>query len=729
MIATISGVQQSVRIEASNLTSVQMPVSDPTVCQFPGSIVFSTGRSFVTPSDNNTKVLDELASQLSLGKSLAGKHLLVVGHTDSTGSAEVNKRVSEARAKSVSALLEHKTAKWNELFFAESWGGAEVERMLAFVKHTRPADLAGLPTDPSAYLPSVAETVRSELFLSYFKSLVGDAANQSVTLGCGHRHLLRGSKSAPSRNEGEPIIGKFGGNRRVDFFFFEAVPSNFSCESYPTWTLACGIDSVPDIKELPNEVYVSPNGNDASGDGTRKQPFQSVGHGVAQVLERKNDQPKNVILLPGSYQEPIAIQDVSPSAKLTIAGEKLGTVIVRGMKNAPQILVLRSKSICVESLILDGSGTRHSGLHIIESEDVAIENNTIRKNKSTSDGGEIKATRCSYLKILRNTIEQNKTDSNGGGIYVERSTFVVSDNVIQHNTAKLAGGGIAIHAGGTTLDSHINRNQIAGNQTQVRIASLEHDLLKVFTDPRGGGGGVSLFDASPNISDNRIVGNVSARGGGVECHRGAYPKIVRNRFERNIAEKRGAGEDLDGDGGGVAVSDFNPNFISNRETIELEENEFIANVAEDDGGGFHCTALTNVSIAGGEFRDNMAANNGGGLSATFGSSIQVLPVGFIRNESVNSHRTNDIGGGAVRLRNIKNASFASCRFIENRSNDYGRRAICEMFRLQKTPKCFPAISGCVGINNWKTDHQVLRVSKKCRGSWWRWCSDLRVQRW
>jgi outer membrane protein OmpA-like peptidoglycan-associated protein len=70
------------------------------VLTLPGSVYFATGRSDVLPG-----VRDRVAE---IGKALANvpdKHILIEGHTDSTGRAELNLRLSELRAESIKAVL------------------------------------------------------------------------------------------------------------------------------------------------------------------------------------------------------------------------------------------------------------------------------------------------------------------------------------------------------------------------------------------------------------------------------------------------------------------------------------------------------------------------------------------------------------------------------------------------------------------------------------------------
>ena len=89
LLARLQQLEHSTRVEARGI-----------VVTLPGSIYFATNRSDLQPA-----VRSRLAD---IGKTLASaadRHILIEGHTDSTGSAAYNLRLSELRAESVKAVL------------------------------------------------------------------------------------------------------------------------------------------------------------------------------------------------------------------------------------------------------------------------------------------------------------------------------------------------------------------------------------------------------------------------------------------------------------------------------------------------------------------------------------------------------------------------------------------------------------------------------------------------
>ncbi len=89
LLARLRDLEKSTRVEARGI-----------VITLPGSIYFATNRSDLQPAIR-TRLAD-------IGTALASapeRHLLIEGHTDSTGKATYNLKLSELRAESVKAAL------------------------------------------------------------------------------------------------------------------------------------------------------------------------------------------------------------------------------------------------------------------------------------------------------------------------------------------------------------------------------------------------------------------------------------------------------------------------------------------------------------------------------------------------------------------------------------------------------------------------------------------------
>jgi outer membrane protein OmpA-like peptidoglycan-associated protein len=86
------------RLSAANAAVKQEPRG--TVITLQGNVLFASGKSVLLPGAQSS--LNQVADAL---KDQSDKKILVEGHTDSTGSADMNMQLSQARAQSVSTYL------------------------------------------------------------------------------------------------------------------------------------------------------------------------------------------------------------------------------------------------------------------------------------------------------------------------------------------------------------------------------------------------------------------------------------------------------------------------------------------------------------------------------------------------------------------------------------------------------------------------------------------------
>ncbi len=79
------------------------------------SAMFTTGSADLTP--DGLRQVKKLAAAMTTGQGHDAGLLLVVGHTDATGSASLNQRLSEQRARNVGRVLEQAGISANRLYF------------------------------------------------------------------------------------------------------------------------------------------------------------------------------------------------------------------------------------------------------------------------------------------------------------------------------------------------------------------------------------------------------------------------------------------------------------------------------------------------------------------------------------------------------------------------------------------------------------------------------------
>ena len=232
---------------------------------------FAFARSF--PTREALQQLSEIAEDL-MAKDESGAPLdrkaLVFGHTDRSGSEELNKELSERRAKAIYALFTHDDAAWEELFsntkpgkyWNEKWDVWEVQHMLNALacgdaKGTplaetgirdartieaihrfqsgdypdKPAEQAPLPASSTLGKPG-----RKELFLAYAKRVSRDPVPKDSLVDVdGHKFMGCGEFNPLS------LAAKDAESRRAIVMVFDGV-------SAPSKPLPCRIGSIKPCK-------------------------------------------------------------------------------------------------------------------------------------------------------------------------------------------------------------------------------------------------------------------------------------------------------------------------------------------------------------------------------------------------------------------------------------------------------------------------------------------------
>ncbi len=200
------------------------------------------------------------------------------------------------------------------------------------------------------------------------------------------------------------------------------------------------------------------------------------------------------------------------------------------------------------------------------------------------------------------------------------------------------GGGVYVHAGANGLQ--VSNNVIVGNSGAygggVRVGTPyagdnNNDNVAIsFNQIRDNGGtnlagGIGIFNGSTNyvVDHNALCGNFSAEYGGGISHYGlsAGGRITANRVWFN--------ESYD-EGGGVMIAGelpANPNGLSaGAGAVTLSGNQIIANNANDDGGGLRLLQVNNflVRAENNLIADNISTHEGGGIAIDDASNVEIV---------------------------------------------------------------------------------------------------------
>ncbi len=247
----------------------------------------------------------------------------------------------------------------------------------------------------------------------------------------------------------------------------------------------------------------------------------------------------------------------------------------------------------------------------------------------------------------------------GAGVFVEEAAVVLTNNVIESNTALgngLIGGGVYLYRA-IAGPSRIERNTIRNNRAE-----------------NGLGGGAAIVDfgdqaaGRTSFSNNQVLGNEAvslpgadpllalAQGGGLFAWGGA-PVIASNTFQSNRADSQ-IDASYSGQGGGVYVLDAAP-AITNNVIVSNEARASVAPFGAAGGGVYAWWGATDRSggallLEGNEIRDNRATGGtgpdqaaGGGVAMTvLGAAAPVLRGNTITaNRALGDGSQAGIGGG------------------------------------------------------------------------------------
>ena len=225
-----------------------------------------------------------------------------------------------------------------------------------------------------------------------------------------------------------------------------------------------------------------------------------------------------------------------------------------------------------------------------------IEENVIRDNRASRNGGGI-GTSTGALPIMRqNLISRNMADDgDGGGIWIwtNYDGAVITSNQIVGNLAGDHGGGIYAvrNSTGSAVSVEISYNVIANNigegielttssgggiWMQTVEAWIHHNTL-VENEAQGpdsawGGGGIALDQSDNSIIEQNIIA-FSTFGGGIRCNGPGTPTIRNNLAWMNVG----------GNGAGACASwwQSNGNIVDNPYFCDLAGGDY--RVASNSG--------------------------------------------------------------------------------------------------------------------------------------------------
>jgi predicted outer membrane repeat protein len=276
-------------------------------------------------------------------------------------------------------------------------------------------------------------------------------------------------------------------------------------------------------------------------------------------------------------------------------------------------------------------------------------NVTFRNNEALVNGGGFSTT-ASGGAIANLTFDGNEAGANGGGMYLTTSVgHTLSSLTFLENSAEESGGGLYVQSGvlSTLSGSDFNSNTAENGGGLYVDSSLLNltgvDFMTNDASDRGGG----LFAQLGTHSFNNVTftGNhATTAGGGFFCSRNAL-SLTASLFTANTSAL-GAGMYVDGQALSAA-------------SVTMSNTEFIANVANGDGGGLYVVDSPQGTLSSVSFSANRAASgNGGGMFLANASPYALSSTEFDLNEA--------ISGGGMYV-SASNPALTAVTFTDNQA--------------------------------------------------------------
>ena len=417
-------------------------------------------------------------------------------------------------------------------------------------------------------------------------------------------------------------------------------------------------------------LYVSNNGNDTNGYGTKEAPYKTINKAYdSSSLTNES----TIYVMDDITQTETALFDENKTITLTSYSEN-DTVnsIIKGKVLDDNLIRNESGTLSLNNVILNGNNLLDSapGLFMEEGTKLNLNENAIIqyfKNKNSCggiragintivniNGGIIRYNEALYdagLAVTKNgivnfsagEISHNKsTDSTSGtaaGIALNGSTFTMTGGKIINNEAVRNAGGLYVgnHADGTTGEAHLlggiiqnNKANNHGGAIYVYKGILNIDGVTITDNTASSYGGAICNDGTLNLNSGTISNNTGADGGAIYNYRDTSIININNiTISDNTASNFGGG-------------------IHNNGTITITSGTISKNTSTSGGGGIYSTS-GKITINGSSIFNNISNAGGGGIFNT-GSAVLEIKNGKIYGNTATT------GGGGILNYNVLNIS-------------------------------------------------------------------------
>ena len=311
--------------------------------------------------------------------------------------------------------------------------------------------------------------------------------------------------------------------------------------------------------------YVSTNGDDVSGDGSKINPFKTIHRGIEEAVLLGSN---NVYISEGTYPEHVLMSN---------------GVSIRGGYSSD--FNSRDTNLINYRTKINGTGDGRCIYAQFISEETVIEGLIISNGYLTgsmNNGAGIYCDYCSSDLIIKNNEIKNNTSLNsyGGGIYLWYSSPGIYNNKIINNNA-VYGSGLYLTSSSPKIYYNTINDNSGGNGAGIYMYNSTPEIYKNKINNNenvigGDGGGLFSYESSPDIYNNIISSNSAAYNGG-----GLYLTSSSPRICSNIIKYNNAGEN----GGGICGMYYCSPLINNN---IINNNRVTNSLAEDNQDGDIC---------------------------------------------------------------------------------------------------------------------------------------------
>ena len=268
------------------------------------------------------------------------------------------------------------------------------------------------------------------------------------------------------------------------------------------------------LSVLLNDVYVSPTGNDTTGDGTTTNPYATIQNGLNNVVAGGT-----IHLASGTYTG-TGNKGLTITKNVNIIGEGQTNTIIDAQNLSNIFTLNQGVTVTIANLALENGNTTYGGA-IYNNGTLNVSNSTFTGNYATKYGGVIYTSQGSTTSVSGSTFTSNSAKTMGGVIYTSQgSTTSVSGSTFTGNKGNSGGviyniGNLAITDCNFTNNTGINGGTIynKGNITSLSGCTFTNNTNS--TTVAGNGGAVYNQGNITSLIDCTFTGNSMTNAGAI----------------------------------------------------------------------------------------------------------------------------------------------------------------------------------------------------------------------